>query len=225
MSINAKAVFFDLDGTLIHSAPDIHAAANVVCRSRGWEEFDLKTIASFIGNGVPKLVERVFVARGQSHETSDYDAAVAEFLEYYDAHATDLTAPYPGIIEALDTLKSRGMPMAVITNKPKSPAVIILDDLDLTKYFDVVIGGDSAPAKKPDPAPYLAGCAQMGIEPSDTIYVGDSETDGKTASNVGVRFALYSDGYRNSELSEIPHDVIVDDFADLPKLLAEIKRS
>lgn len=222
MNINAKAVFFDLDGTLIHSAPDIHAGANVICRTRGWEEFDLKTITSFIGNGVPKLVERVFAARGYSHETPDYEAAVSEFLEYYDAHATDLTAPYPGIIQTLDALKEMGMPMGVITNKPRSPAIIILDDLDLTKYFDVVVGGDSAPTKKPDPAPYMVACEALGVSPSDTIYVGDSETDGKTAANVGVRFALYSDGYRNSELSEIPHNVIVDNFSELPRLLSEI---
>lgn len=222
MNIDAKAVFFDLDGTLIHSAPDIHAAANVICRTRSWEEFDLQTITSFIGNGVPKLVERVFVARGHSYETPDYDAAVSEFLEYYDAHATDLTAPYPGIIDALEALKAMSMPMGVVTNKPKNPALIILNDLDLTKYFDVVIGGDSAPAKKPDPAPYLEGCKALGVDASDTIYVGDSETDGETAVNVGVRFALFSDGYRNSELSEIPHQVIVDDFAELPRLLSEI---
>jgi len=219
VTISAKAVLFDLDGTLVHSAPDLHQAANSICKTRGWEEFDLKTITSFIGNGVPVLVKRIFEARGASIEEADYQTAVMDYLAYYDDHATDLTRPYDGIIEALDWLKGKGVPLGMVTNKPKAPAVTILKELKLDSYFSTVIGGDTTPAKKPDPAPYLAACEELGVKPSETIYVGDSETDGKTAIGVNVPFVLFTGGYRNSTIEEIPHWQTVDNFGDLIDVL------
>ena len=192
MNSNVKAVFFDLDGTLVHSALDIHTAANVVCKPRGWEPFDLETVTSYIGHGVPALVKQMFEARGASVEEADYQTAVMDFLAYYNEHMTDLTKVYDGIGDALDWLKSENIQMGVITNKPFTPAKSILDDLGIADYFSVLIGGDSTPAKKPDPAPYLAACEALVIEPSQTVYVGDSETDGKTAEGVNVPFVLFT---------------------------------
>lgn len=222
MSINASAIFFDLDGTLIHSAPDLQAAANTVCTRRNWEAFDVQTITSFVGNGIPKLVERVFKARNQSIESADFQAALEEFRAYYDAHSSDLTELYPGVHQALESLAGLNMPMAMITNKPKAPAIDILAALGIADFFTCVIGGDSTPFKKPDPAPYMAACEEMGVKPDQTIYVGDSETDGKTAANVKVRFALFSGGYRTTPVSKIPHNVLVDDLNNLPTLLQSI---
>jgi len=219
VSISAKAVLFDLDGTLIHSAPDLQMAANWVCKSRGWEEFDLQTITSFIGNGVPVLVKRIFIARGASLEGSDYQTAVMEYLAYYDNHATDLTRPYEGIVEALEWLKNKAVPLGMVTNKPEAPAVAILKELKLDHYFSTVVGGDTTPAKKPDLAPHLAACKELGLAASDTIYVGDSETDGKTAIGVNVPFVLFTGGYRNSSIEDIPHWQTVDNFGDLIDVL------
>lgn len=215
MRISAKAILFDLDGTLTHSAPDLQKAANIVCMTRGWEHFDLDTIITFVGNGVPKLVERVFKARGASIEEADYQTAVMDFLAYYDKHTTDLTKPYDGVVEALETLQTMGVPMGVVTNKPEAPAKKILEELGLAQYFTVVVGGDTTSTKKPDPAPYLAACSSLGVDAADTIYVGDSEHDGETASGLNVPFVLCTGGYRNTAVEEITHWQAVDSFSTL----------
>lgn len=219
MSISFKAVLFDLDGTLIHSAPDLHKASNYVCIARGWESFDLETIVSFIGHGIPNLVKRIFEARGASVEEADYQTAVMDFLKYYDNHATDLTAPYEGAIEMLDQFQAQNIPMALVTNKPKDPALTILKALNMDHYFKSVIGGDSTAEKKPAPAPYMAACAELGVKPEDTVYVGDSETDGATAAAVSVPFVIYAHGYRNTPISGIPHWQQFEDFSNLLSIL------
>ena len=197
------AVLFDLDGTLIHSAPDLHAAANHVCRQRDIETFDLDTIISFIGHGVPVLVKRLFDARNIVLSNADHQRAIADYLEYYDQHSTDLTAPYEGVTTALDRLRDDGVPMAVVTNKPEAPAIAILKSLKLDHYFQTVVGGDTTAAKKPDPAPYLAACKRLAIAPSQTVYVGDSETDAATAKAANVPFMLFTQGYRNLTVEAI----------------------
>lgn len=219
MRISAKAILFDLDGTLTHSAPDLQSAANAVCRARGWEEFDLDTIITFVGNGIPKLVERVFKARDASIEEADYQVAVMDFLAFYDQHTTDLTKPYDGVVDALRALKAQNIPLGVVTNKPRSPAKKILEELGLDGFFSVVIGGDTTHAKKPDPAPYLAACKSLGLDASDTIYVGDSEHDGETAAGLNVPFILCTGGYRNTPVEEIIHWRAIDSFSDLEKAL------
>ncbi len=219
MSINAKAILFDLDGTLTHSAPDLQSAANVIARARGWQEFDLDTIVSFVGNGIPKLVERVFKARGASIEEADYQTAVMDFLAYYDSHTTDLTKPYEGVVDALNALKQENVRMGVVTNKPEKPARKILEELGLDQFFSTIVGGDTTHAKKPDPAPYLAACKALGVEATDTIYVGDSEHDGETAQGLGVPFILCTNGYRNTPVEDITHQHAIPGFSDLVKVL------
>jgi phosphoglycolate phosphatase len=214
-----KAVLFDLDGTLVHSAPDLQAAANVVCNTRGWEPFDLKTITSFVGNGVPVLVERIFRARGASVKEADYQTAVMDYLEYYNNHSAVFTKPYEGVVKALDWLKGKGVSMAVVTNKPEIATITVLQALELDRYFAAVIGGDTTAQLKPDTAPYLAACTKLGIEPGKTIYIGDSETDGKTAAAVNVPFVLFTGGYRNSRVDEIPNWRVIDKFSQLSAVL------
>ncbi|MCP4073587.1 MAG: phosphoglycolate phosphatase [Hyphomicrobiales bacterium] len=210
------AILFDLDGTLIHSAPDLHAAANFVCQKRGLEIFDLETIISFVGNGVPVLVKRIFDARDISLADADIQNAITDYLDYYDQHSTDLTRPYEGVVDALDQIKGEGMLMAVVTNKPEAPARAILEALKLDNFFSTVVGGDTTGSKKPDPAPYFTACNNLGVDPSSTIYVGDSETDGKTADAANVPFILYSGGYRNLSIEEINHWRVIDSFSQLP---------
>ncbi len=218
--ISAKAIIFDLDGTLTHSAPDLHQAANVICKARGWEPFDLETIISFVGNGIPKLVARVFAARNASIEEADYQTAVMDFLAFYDRHTTDLTKPYEGVVDALELLKSKGLPMAVVTNKPEAPAKKILKELNLDQYFSVVIGGDTTAEKKPNPTPYLAACKALGVAAQETVFVGDSEHDAETVSAIDVPFILCTGGYRNASVEEISPWRAIDSFSQLDKALA-----
>lgn len=189
-----SAVLFDLDGTLIHSAPDLHASANVVANALGAEFLDLATVTSFIGNGVPVLIERVLDARGLDRR--HFDRAHTLFLDHYAAHATDLTRPFEGVREMLNGLQGAGVRLAVITNKPQGPAAKILTDLGLAHPFGAIIGGDSMAEKKPSAEPYRMACRQLGVRLDETVYVGDSETDAATAANAGVPFVLFLGGYR-----------------------------
>ena len=201
-----SSVIFDLDGTLIDSAPDLHAAANKMLAQMGHPSLSKETIVSFIGNGVPKLVERslrVFGVPG-SKEAEDM------FRGFYAADPFTLSTPYPGVTDCLESLKNKGFKLGVCTNKPEEPARVILDGLNLTQYFDVIVGGDTYPSLKPDPTPLL-GCAQK-LNSHPALYVGDSETDALTAANAKMEFALYSGGYRNSSTDEMAHDFLFHHF-------------
>jgi len=203
-----KNVIFDLDGTLVDSAPDLHAAANKMLATMSLAPLSLEAVTSFIGNGVPKLVERCLGV--YEHPTSP--DAVSAYLGFYDADPTTLTRPYPGVPACLAALKAAGCKMAVCTNKPEAPARLILDSLALTQYFDFIAGGDTYPTMKPDPAP-LYGCAKaLG---GNALYVGDSETDEKTAANAGMAFALFTGGYRKTPAENMAHDFRFSDFAEL----------
>ncbi|GAB4533224.1 MAG: phosphoglycolate phosphatase [Roseibium sp.] len=206
---------FDLDGTLIDSAPDLHAAASRLLAREGLPPLSLETVRSFIGNGVPVLVERVMAATGL--ETSRRDPLVEAFLEDYSAHATDLTRPYSGVPETLRELQETGYLLGVLTNKPEAPARQILADLGLEDLFDAVVGGDSLGTRKPDPAGLRHLQTELGGGP--VVFVGDSEVDAETAVRAGVPFALFSEGYRKRPVSELPHHVCFASFEGLPDLI------
>ncbi|MDH5797545.1 MAG: phosphoglycolate phosphatase, partial [Paracoccaceae bacterium] len=184
------AVVFDLDGTLIDSAPDIQAAANKMLAAEGKAPLDLPTVTSFIGNGLPKLVERVMRARGIS---VDEHARLTEMtLGFYNAAPSNLTRLYPGVRQALETLRQANCQIGLCTNKPVEPTWGILKDFDLTRFFDVVVGGDSLAVKKPDPAPLNAAFENLGV--GSRYYVGDSEVDAETAARANVPFLLFTEG-------------------------------
>lgn len=210
-----RAIVFDLDGTLIDSAPDLHAAACRVLADAGHSAQSLDRIRSFIGNGVPKLVERFMAQAGIP--PAGQARHIAAFLEYYEAASTDLTTVYPGVTGALEHLASRGFVMGICTNKPVRPSNDILSALGLAGFFGIVVGGDSLPERKPFPAPLDLAFAQL--DASARLYVGDSETDAETATNAGCPFALYTEGYRKADVSELRHDYAFSDFADLASIV------
>ena len=189
-------VVFDLDGTLIDSAPDIHAAANRMLADMGQPDLPLETIIGFIGNGVKVLVERCLAHLDLARSDADVAEALGDFMAYYNADLTTLTRPFPGAEDLLSDLGRRGIKMGVCTNKPEQPARLILSRMGLADHFAAVIGGDSLGQRKPEPAPLLATIAELGGAPERTLYVGDSETDYRTALNAGVPFAYFEGGYQ-----------------------------
>lgn len=214
------AIVFDLDGTLIDSAPDIHAAANRMLADCGEAPLDLATIIGFVGNGIPHLVRLVRQAR--DIPDARQDEMTATMLAHYTAHPADLSRPYPGVVGCLADLKACGYRLGLCTNKFRAPSMQILDALELTGFFDVVIGGDSLPVKKPDPAPLQATFDALGTE--RLLYVGDSEVDAETAQRAQVPFALFTRGYRKTPVAELPKTFAFDAFdtlaAHLPALVA-----
>lgn len=212
------AIIFDLDGTLIDSAPDIHAAINRVMADLGQPAFEFSQVRSYIGNGVQVLLQRVMAARDL--DPADHGALVSRFLAYYEADAATLTRPYPNAIETLNLLRGRGHRLGICTNKPEAPTQRILKDFGLTELFDIVIGGDTLPQRKPDPAPLLH--ARAAMDNAAVIFVGDSEVDAETAERARIPFALFTEGYRKSDLREMAHNASFSDFVDLPDALARL---
>lgn len=211
-------VIFDLDGTLIDSAADIHATANAVLASEGLAPLDLQTVRGFVGRGVPHLVGCLLAA----HNITDRARQArmeARFASLYD-DAVGLTRPYPGVPEALETLRGAGHVLGICTNKPVSPARAVLRHLGLLDHFTAVIGGDSCPRRKPDPLPLWQARADCGG--GSSLMVGDSEIDAECAAAAGIPLLLFTRGYRRTPVEDLPHARAFDDFATLPDAVKAI---
>ena len=215
-----NAVIFDLDGTLIDSAPDLQAAANALLRHHGLAELDLATVTGFIGNGIPKLVERCFTHHGAAPD--DPAAEIARFKAFYDGEGHRRTVFMPGVEAALRRLAEAGFSLGICTNKDGDAAGAILASLGVEALFTAVVGGDSPLPKKPDPAPLRACVEACGGGPA--LYVGDSETDAATAAAAGLPFLLFTEGYRKGRPEAMVHAAAFKDFAALPGLVAGYTR-
>lgn len=211
-------VVFDLDGTLIDSAPDIHACVNAVLRQNGISPLGLDRVRSFVGGGVEMLWTKVIAATGID-PSAQRDLIAAFMTRYHEA--TALTRMFPGVPEALGVLADRGHPMGICTNKPMGPTRAVLDHFGIAQLFPVVIGGDTLPQRKPDPAPLRAALGALGADPAvpKAIYVGDSQFDAACAAAVPVPFLIYSRGYRQIPLERLTFRRAFDDFSALPGLI------
>jgi len=217
-----KGVIFDLDGTLIDSAPDLHAIANAVLAAHGHGSLTLQTITSFIGNGVPKLVERCFETVNNPLEGEAFDNAVTLFLEKYAEAPTRYSKLYPDVIETLDKLKKKGFVLGICTNKTEKMSKLIVEKMGLAPFFSSVAGGDRLKQKKPAPEPLIDCAREMGCELENVIYVGDSETDSATAKAAGVPFILFTEGYRKVRASDLNHQALYCKFSHLPHLVRHV---
>jgi phosphoglycolate phosphatase len=213
------AVIFDLDGTLIDSAPDIIAASNGLLVEAGYAPLPPAQMKGFIGKGLAYLIQRLLEAVGEVPDGPMFAPMFAKFTIRYET-AFDLTTVYPGVVGALEDLAGRGCALGICTNKPLVPTRTVLRHFDLTRHFGVVYGGDSLAVRKPDPAPLQAAAADMGR--ARVIFVGDSEVDAETAARAGVAFLLFTEGYRKTAVQDLPHRAAFNDFKQLPGLVAHI---
>ena len=209
-------IVFDLDGTLIDSAPDIHGIANAVLAQENKPEITLEQARDFIGNGASVFVAKM--RKAQNIDDSEHARLLADFIARYD-DAVELTVPYPGVERALEDLIEDGHVLGICTNKPIRPCKAVLQHLGLDCYFQTFWGGDSLPVHKPDPAPLHAAFDALGDGPR--IYVGDSDVDAETAKRADVPFLLFSEGYRKRPVSEMQHTAVFSDFGRLPELVGQ----
>jgi phosphoglycolate phosphatase len=206
------ALIFDLDGTLIDSAPEIHAAANRVLATEGLPPLTFAQVKSFIGNGVAVLLARCLMAHGLPDHGPQFDRVKAAFIADYETRFS-LTTLYPGVAEMLDHFARVGHPMAICTNKPAGPTRAVLTHFNLIRHFPVIIGGDTLPQRKPDPAPLRAALAAMNCPTA--LFIGDSEVDADTAHATPLPFALFTAGYRTKPVADLAPDLTFDHHADL----------
>jgi phosphoglycolate phosphatase len=205
-------IAFDLDGTLVDSAPDMHAAANRTLARADRAEITLAQTRKFIGDGVPRFVERAVAASGPALAPEALAAITADFLADYEENASNLTRPYPEVVATLEALRARGHRLAVCTNKPQTASDNLLRDLDLAKFFELVGAGDRYPVRKPDPGHLLGLLAELGVAPDAAVMVGDNENDAETARAAEVPFVLVPYGYARASLEELPATFRVESF-------------
>lgn len=202
-----KTVLFDLDGTLLNTIDDLADSANRVCAAHGWPQHTAAEYCYFVGNGIPKLVERFSPADAQSPEQRA--ATLAEFTARYDAHKEDKTAPYPGIPELLDALKAEGIQTAVFSNKADPLCGKIIEHYFGAGRFQIVRGNRPGVPTKPDPIGVYALMEDLGAKPESTLFVGDSDVDILTGHNAGLPAVGALWGFRGeAELSAAGADAL-----------------
>ena len=218
-----SALIFDLDGTLIDSAPDLQAAANRMLPPLGRREVDVKEVQLMIGDGVPKLVERCFEATGDIPPQEEFDKHVAAFIKDYEPRSADLTVAFDGAHDVLKSLKDQGIKLSICTNKPYGATMQILEKLELAQYFDIVIGGDTLPGiKKPDPRHLQAALEKMGVDPKESAMVGDNANDVNASHAAGLPVVLLSHGYTKTPTRELGGEAVIDHFSELEEALANL---
>lgn len=208
------AVVFDLDGTLIDSAPDIAYALNAALCMRSLPPFLVDEVKAMIGGGVPMLAERALLARGVSR--LGLLPFAADFVQYYRANLTTHTVLYDGARELLERLGAEGRRLGLCTNKREDLVIETLNQLDLAKYFSAVIGEIFGRPRKPDPAPLLAVLAELHVPPEHAVMVGDSAADAGCARGAGVASVMVSFGYGTAGAEAAGGDLQAASLKDLP---------
>ncbi|MEY4364196.1 MAG: Phosphoglycolate phosphatase [Pseudomonadota bacterium] len=202
-----KAVLFDLDGTLVETAPEIADAVNATLQQLGWPEVEQADVDRWIGHGTRELLILALAhLSGQSPSQVRDSALLREALPlfdvHYQAHCGKRSQLYPHVRETLSALRQRGCRIAVVTNKEGRYTDTVLRAHDLQDEFDAVISGDTYPTKKPDPSSVQALLKKWGIDPSQALFVGDSSIDAATARNAGLQVWLLPYGYNMGESVE-----------------------
>jgi len=211
----------DLDGTLADTIPDLAAAANMMLRELGRPALDVALVRTFVGRGIPKLVERA-LAGGLDGKADT--GLLAEALPLYERCYAAVNGRnsviYPGVMQGLEALRAARFPLACVTNKSARFTTPLLEQLDLARYFAQVVSGDTLPQKKPDPAQLLHVCGRFRVAPGDMLVIGDSANDAQAARAAGCRVFCVSYGYNEGRnVRELDVDAIVESLAEAASLI------
>lgn len=211
-----SAIVWDLDGTLVESAPDLATALNGLLNEQGQYGHPVSNVRAMIGGGVAKLIERGFRAAGAPLEPAGVDALVPRFMELYIDCATDSTHLVPHAREVLLHFYHAGVQQALCTNKPAGVTHMILDALDISGFFGCIVGGDTTAHKKPHPLPLQTCLDALGVRPEQALMVGDSGADVGAAQAAGVTVILVPDGYTGVSADSLGADHVIENLADIP---------
>ena len=212
-------IVFDLDGTLVDTAPDLLSALNHVLVEAGLQPVGLETIATMIGHGAKAMIIKGMAAQGVEPESRRLDGLFNQFLAYYEANIALGSRPFENTIAALDALTVAGATLAVCTNKPQRLSDQLLAALELTDRFSAIVGADSVPERKPHGDHILLTVDRAGGDRSRAIMVGDSRTDERAARNAGLPFIFVPFGYETETQDEIDADAVVSNYSELVSVL------
>jgi phosphoglycolate phosphatase len=214
--LDGAVIAFDLDGTLVDTAPDLIGTLNVLLKDEGLPPLAVDEARPFIGRGARWLIERGFDAAGQHLHPTRVQPLFDRFIAHYQDHIADQSRPFPGCEAALDTLKARGAKLVVCTNKLTGLSETLLASLGIADRFEAVVGADSAPAIKPDPRHLQAAVEAAGGDIARAILVGDAATDAGAARAAKVGLILVSFGYTEIPAADLNPDILIHSFDELP---------
>jgi phosphoglycolate phosphatase len=218
------ALIFDLDGTLVDSAADLHASLNRALAAEGLRAPDLEAMTAMIGDGVQTLLVRALAAVDVAPEAALVERLLPRFMQAYRAQCAQLTRPYPGVLETLGALRAAGWRLGVCTNKPIELSLAVLQACGLKSHFGTVIGGDSTPARKPDPLPLRAALRALDCGPQEAVMIGDDHPDVAVAQAAGTAFIGAAYGYGAQRLRAWPAPLpLVERFSEVPARLEGLK--
>ena len=213
-----RAALFDLDGTLVDTAPDIHAAASAMLAELNQPPLPIEEARTYIGDGVGRFVKRALTRQWWGEPPEQLQSRALELMyQHYAQECTSRLLCYEGVRETLRALADDGVMMACVTNKPRRFTKPLLSACKLDKFFKATISGDTLPVKKPDPAPIINACEIMGANVKDAWMVGDSLADSKAAAAAGCKFAVVAYGYHRAGMLP-PADAVLQNFADVLSL-------
>lgn len=218
----APLVVFDLDGTLVDTAPDLIASLNVILSREGMGPLPLANARNMIGGGARKLLERGLEAEGRTVAPAEMDRLVSDFIAHYADHIADHSRPFDGLEAALDQLSARGCTLAVCTNKREWLSKLLLDKLALSPRFAAVCGADTFGVSKPDPVILRQTIVRAGGQIASTIMVGDAGTDVGVARRAGVPVIGVTFGYTEVPIAELSPDVVISHMLELPAAVSAL---
>lgn len=207
-----RAVIFDLDGTLVDTAPDLWRATNHVLSHCGRREVSLDEVRAFVGHGARKLIQRGLAATGEAYDAPAIEPLYEKFVAFYSDNIAVGSVPFPGCLTLLGKLRAEGISLGVCTNKQEGLSVKLIDSLGMRHYFGAIIGADTIGVAKPDPAPYRETLKRMDRADSPSLLIGDSETDVLTARAAGVPIVGVTFGYTPRPIAEFNPNSLVDHF-------------
>ncbi|EFF73412.1 phosphoglycolate phosphatase [Achromobacter piechaudii] len=220
--LNGATIAFDLDGTLVDSAPDLMGAVNAVLRGEGYRPLAYEAGRPYISRGARWLLQRGLEAAGATDPEARTAALFGRFITHYRDHIADESQPFPGAIAALTTLRSAGATLVVCTNKPTGLSRDLLAKLDMAGLFHGVVGIDAVTAAKPDPAHLIEAVQAVDGNLGRTIMVGDADTDAGAARAAGTRLILVDFGYTETPAAQLAPDVLLRHFDELPRACAHL---
>ena len=210
--MSLKAIIFDLDGTLVDTAPDLMAATNYALSVAGRPGISEAQLRSFVGHGAMDLIKRGLGATGGLPDDAEIKQLHGVLLDYYGKNIAVHSKVFPGVVTLLDEAKANGLKMGVCTNKVEGLSNHLLKEIGLAPYFDAVVGGDTLPVMKPNVAPYNEVARRLGVDSKHSVMFGDSETDIRTAQNVGVPVIAVSFGYTHEHVSTFAPTHVIDHY-------------
>jgi phosphoglycolate phosphatase len=213
---SSRIIVFDLDGTLVDTAPDLISALNYVLNREGMPSVPLASARNMIGGGARKLIERGLEVDGRQTSLEDINRLTNDFIDYYAAHIADASRPFDGLEAVLDQLAGRGYSLAVCTNKLEWLSKLLLDQLGLSRRFAAICGADTFGVAKPDPVILQQTVARAGAQIGSAIMVGDAGPDIGVARRAGIPVIGVEFGYTDIPIAELKPDRLIGHFSELP---------